>query len=374
MAERPGALAAAAGGRTIAAAGAGPTPEALRTAYLELLKLTLCDLVAGATTTVEGRAHGAVAARELTGEELSQRAEGRDWPLHGLTMTGLLRLDDLQRCVQQIVADGIEGDLLEAGTWRGGSSILMRATLDSLGAEDRTVWVADSFAGFPRAIPGEERAYERTVGPYFAAFDFLAVPVEEVQANFARLGYERGLRFVPGFFDDTLPGLTDRRWSLLRLDGDTYDATMLSLRCLYPGLSAGGYLVVDDYGALEECRAAVDEFRARHGIEDPIEQVDWTCARWRRTSDAGPEPLPVRGAAPGMPQPGARAPRATASRQRVPAEAELELADELAGVREQLAARDAEIAALRARLAEVTHSTSWRATAPLRRLMRAARR
>ena len=64
----------------------------------------------------------------------------------------------------------------------------------------------------------------------------------------------------------------------MRLDGDTYEATRAALDALYPGLAAGGYLIVDDYGATaEECRRAVDEFRAEHGIAEPLEQVDWTC-------------------------------------------------------------------------------------------------
>jgi O-methyltransferase len=256
--------------------------EELRAAYLELLKLCLCDLAGTATTSVWTHTDGSLLSRELAGDELEIRVSGADWPLHGVSMAGLRRLDDLQACVEAIVRDGVEGDLIEAGTWRGGASILMRATLDALGAEDRTVWVADSFQGFPA---DDEQ---------FAPIDYLAVPVEDVRANFARLGYERGLRFVAGFFEDTLPGLAGERWSLLRLDGDTYEATWTTLQALYPGLSAGGYVVVDDYGALEECRRAVDEFRAQHGIDDPIEEVDWTCVHWRRSSEAATVPAVPR--------------------------------------------------------------------------------
>ncbi len=116
--------------------------------------------------------------------------------MQGLTMVGLNRLDDLQACVEAVVRDGVAGDLIEAGAWRGGASILMRATLDSLGARDRTVYVADSFQGFPAA---DDQGH-------LNATDFLAVPLEEVEANFARLGLEAGVRFVPGFFAETLPG------------------------------------------------------------------------------------------------------------------------------------------------------------------------
>ena len=133
---------------------AGPEAETLRRAYLTLLKLALCDLVGATTTSVGAMPDGTVMARELRGEDRRIRSAGLDWPLQGLTMVGIDRLDDLQACVESVVADGVDGDLIEAGSWRGGASILMRATLDSLG-EARTVWVADSFHGFPATEPDE---------------------------------------------------------------------------------------------------------------------------------------------------------------------------------------------------------------------------
>lgn len=261
-----------------AARAQGPEPDAeqMRVAYLELLKLCLCDLATTSTVSVGKREDGGVASRELTGEERRLRAAGMDWPLQGLTMVGLNRLDDLQACVEAVVRDGVEGDLIEAGAWRGGASILMRATLDSLGAHERTLWVADSFQGFP---PPDTQEHLNEV-------DFLAVSLEEVQANFARFGLDRGVRFVPGFFEETLPGLSAHRWAIARLDGDTYEATRLTLQCLYPGLAVGGHLIVDDYVIMPECRRAVDEYRRLHVVTEPLEEVDWTCVRWRRESEA----------------------------------------------------------------------------------------
>jgi O-methyltransferase len=307
----------------------------MRRAYLELLKLSLCDLAASGSTSVGRTADGGVFSRELTGDQLRLRAAGMDWPAHGLTMVGLRRLDDLQACVESIVADGIEGDLIEAGAWRGGASILMRATLDSLGASERTVWVADSFAGFPAGADGTAD------GDDLAVFDFLAIPVEEAQANFARLGLEHGVRFIEGFFDQTLPPLRDHSWSLVRLDGDTYGATQLALRSLYPGLAVGGYLIVDDYGALEGCAAAVEDFRREHGISEPFEQVDWTGVRWRRerTGSAIAEPAAGDGA-----QPAARH-VSRGGRSPVPTLDELALREELEALRARLARAEAELGA-----------------------------
>ncbi len=305
--------------RAPAAPGPAPDAESLRLAYLGLLKLALCDLAGTRTASVSRLMDGAVASRELSGEERQFRAAGLDWPLHGLTMVGLNRLDDLQACVESVVRDGVEGDLIEAGAWRGGASMLMRATLDSLGA-GRTVVVADSFQGFPAADELGD----------LNAIDFLSVPLEEVQESFARLGLDDGVRFVAGFFEETMPALAGGRWALIRLDADTYEATRAALEALYPGLAVGGHVIVDDYGVMDraECRRAVDEFRAEHGIAEPIEEVDWTCVRWRRTDGAPIEVGPVSRRAPARAEalPRTRAPH-------VPTGRELELEREVAALR-----------------------------------------
>jgi O-methyltransferase len=313
--------------REILAVGAGPDPEQLRTAYLELLKLALTDLAGAETLSVEFLIGGRVYSRRMPREHLEPRVDGRDWPFGGLTMGGLKRLDDLQGCVETLVAERITGDLIEAGTWRGGSSILMRATLDTLGADDRDVWVADSFQGFPGAGEGpvvDPAAEEMSM------LEFLSIPVEEVKASFERLGLGDGVRFVPGFFAQTMPKLRGRSWSLVRLDGDSYEATRDCLDALYPGLAKGGYLVVDDYGAIEVCRRAVDDYRREHGITEPLEQVDWTCVRWRREGEpeAGPTASADSGEAEEIP-PAA----AAGTEKRIPDIHELQLENEIAELR-----------------------------------------
>jgi hypothetical protein len=316
-----------------------PDAEGLRLAYLDVLKLCLCDLAGAGTTSVTRTFDGDVMSRELEGELLRFRMAGMDWPLHGLTMVGLARLDDLQGCVESVVRDGVDGDLIEAGTWRGGASILIRATLDSLGADERTLWVADSFQGFPPA-EAEDEGYDLRVD--LAGVDFLAAPLEEVKANFARFGLEHGVEFVPGFFADTLPSLGGRRWSIARLDGDTYEATRLSLEVLYPGLAAGGYLIIDDYLQIDPCRDAVDDFRREFGITEPIEPVDWSCVRWRRES----EPPPSTGAVASAPRLARAAPAERRPPARVPTIEEVELRHELEQLRERLRAAEAEIGRL----------------------------
>jgi O-methyltransferase len=334
--------------RDIHAAGPRGDDEALRASYLDLLKLTLCDLVGASTQTISWTGDRRVFSRELSGDDqMAWRAAGRDWPLNALTMVGLRRLDDLQASVESVVADGVEGDLVEAGAWRGGASILMRATLDTLGAHERTVWVADSFQGFPAPEADgdeEDRALETDMS---AAYDYLAASLEEVQGYFDRFGCVEGVRFVPGFFEDTMPELRGRRWSVVRLDGDTYKATWLTLEALYPGLSVGGYLVLDDYCFLSACRRAVDDFRREHGITEPIEQIDWNGARWRResetqisTSNAVETPRPASRAS-------SRRKVVERSDERIPSGRELELGDEVASLQTRLRAAEAEVERLR---------------------------
>jgi O-methyltransferase len=303
--------------------------EDLRRAYLDLLKIALCDLAGASTQSVGADEDGTVMSRELRDEGRRLRVAGMDWPLQGLTMVGLGRLDDLQRCVETVVADGVGGDLIEAGAWRGGASMLMRATLDTLG-EGRTVYVADSFQGFPELGSGDEH------GARLSAFQFLAVPEDEVRESFARLGLDGGVELVPGFFEETLAAFAGREWALVRLDADSYEATRYALDCLYPGLAVGGYLVVDDYGSFEGCRRAVDEFRAAHGIAEPIEAIDHTGARWRRESEAVVSTSPVAAA---VPPRAVDRPRAV----HVPTARELELSAQVTMLQERLRAAEAQI-------------------------------
>jgi hypothetical protein len=253
----------------------------LRDAYLELLKRSLCDLLAAETRSAIPQGDGTVKSERLT--DLEKRETGADWPMNGTTMVGLRRLDQLQRCIELLVAEGVEGDLIETGVWRGGASIFMRGVLAALDA-DRQVWVADSFEGLPKAQPDEYPA-DAGSDEHFV-FDYLAVSEDRVRAAFERYGMlDDNVRFLKGWFSDSLPPLRgNHRWSLLRLDGDMYESTIVALDSLYPDLSPGGFVVIDDYGAIPQCREAVADFRRSHGIDDPIEMIDWTGATWRRTA------------------------------------------------------------------------------------------
>jgi O-methyltransferase len=206
------------------------------------------------------------------------REEGADWPVRAHTMVGRKRLDHLQRCVETVLREGIPGDLIETGVWRGGCCILMRAVLAAFGDADRRVWVADSFRG----LPPPDANWPADAGSDLHRADFLAIPRATVENNFRAFGlYDDRVRFLEGWFEDTLPTAPIERLAVLRLDGDMYGSTMSVLQALYDRVSPGGFIIVDDY-ALPTCRSAVADFRAARGIDTPIEAIDWTGAWWRK--------------------------------------------------------------------------------------------
>jgi O-methyltransferase len=213
--------------------------------------------------------------------DAAKREVGLDWPAEAETMVGLRRLDNLEALVADVVRRAVPGDLVETGVWRGGAAIFMRGALKALGDTSRRVWACDSFAGLPRSDPAR---FQADAGDEHWAFAQLAVPLEQVKANFARYGLlDEQVRFLPGWFRDTLPKAPIERIGLLRLDGDMYESTYVALEALYPRLSPGGYVVVDDYGAVPACRQAVTDYRGRRGIVDPIHEIDWTGVYWKRS-------------------------------------------------------------------------------------------
>ena len=213
----------------------------------------------------------------------SLRIEGRNWPPPPFahTMIGLHRLDNIQACIESILHDDVPGDLIEAGVWRGGAIIFMRAILRSYKVEDRIVWAADSFSGLPRPNPKE---YPSDKGVTLYQASELAVSVDEVKRNIDRYGLlDDQVQFLVGWFSNTLATAPIEKLALIRIDADLYESTMNALTNLYPKLSMGGYVIIDDYGALESCRQAVDDFREFRGIKVPLKWVDYSGVYWRRS-------------------------------------------------------------------------------------------
>ena len=203
------------------------------------------------------------------------------WPETAETMIGMARMDNLHACIKEVLKRNVPGDLIEAGAWRGGATIFMRAALEAYGDRERRVWVADSFQGLPKPRP---EVYPDDAGDVHFTYEELVVPVNQVKANFARFGVlDDRVKFLVGWFKDTLPTAPIERLAILRVDADMYEGTFQALEYLYPKLSRGGYVIVDDYGAVKGCRKAVEDFRHRNSIVEEMKRIDWTGVYWEKT-------------------------------------------------------------------------------------------
>jgi O-methyltransferase len=208
----------------------------------------------------------------------ASRAVGRDWPSRAETMIGTARMSNLRILTQRVLDEHIPGDLIETGVWRGGACIYMRGILVAAGDMKRRVFVADSFCGLP---PPNEALYPADAGDPHHTFHQLAISRADVEANFRRYGLlDDHVIFLEGWFKDTLPTAPIDQLALLRLDGDMYESTMDSLDALYHKVSPGGFVIVDDY-VLKACAAAVEDFRGRHGISAPLNEVDGAAVWWQ---------------------------------------------------------------------------------------------
>lgn len=212
--------------------------------------------------------------------DAEQRLRGSDYPPEAETMVGLKRLDNLQHCIPDVLSKGVPGDLIEAGVWREGGAIFMRAVLKAFGDNKRIVWVADSFQGLPK--PDGSR-YPADAGDSSWKSSYFAVPVDQVKANFIRYGLlNEQVRFLVGWFRDTLKTAPMKQLAVLRIDADLYESTIDALRFLYPKLSVGRYIIIDDYGCLPRCKEAVDDFRRHQRINEPLQHIDWSGVFWQR--------------------------------------------------------------------------------------------
>jgi O-methyltransferase len=283
--------------------GSEPSPPALRRRYLDVMKRTLVNLVYAEDAVrfdlvrLNGLPEDPLARQRLLrdvryrrpdayAEVVATKREGgldRFWGARlAHTMIGLDGLDNLERCAHRVFADGVPGDFLEAGVCQGGASIFLRALQVAYGEDERVTWLADSFAGVPPPIHAVDREHELDLTE--ERVPWMAAGIDAVRDNFETYDLlSDRVRFLPGLFADTLPHAPVERLAILRIDGDLYASTLDSLDALYDRVSDGGYVIVDDYGCLEPCRLAVDEFIAARGLDVEINQVDWTRVCWRKS-------------------------------------------------------------------------------------------
>jgi O-methyltransferase len=226
--------------------------------------------------------------------------------LQALTMVGRRRLDHLHALLQDLIWRRVPGDVIECGCWRGGVGLLAAAVLvayeqaptqaqnsavhdnDDInsggGGRYRWVWLADSFQGLPPVNATEFPSDASHQGSHDDIQVLKDNSVQVVENAATAMGLSHAIRLLPGFFNESLPfalrsqfkaGGFSGCFSLLRLDGDLYQSTLESLHYLYPLLSIGGHVMVDDFTDWQGTRDAVRDYRERHGINDERIEVTW---------------------------------------------------------------------------------------------------
>lgn len=184
-----------------------------------------------------------------------------------LTLLSKKQMDFLEQAVLVLEERRVPGDYIEAGVWRGGVIILLRALINAYRISERKVFAADTLARIPRNGRTRDDAVDNGNGRWGAS-------LAELKKNIERFGLlDDRIGFVVGRFDESLKSLTNEKFSLLRLDSDTYESIETSLEYLYPQLSSEGIIIVDDW-RLPECRSAVRDYRLRHAITDEICECD----------------------------------------------------------------------------------------------------
>lgn len=168
------------------------------------------------------------------------------------------------------VQAGIDGDFVECGVWRGGNSIAAKLTFENYGS-DKKVWLFDTFAGMTQPSDLDtSRFVKKSALERFRETqkeehnEWCFASVQDVKANFEAAGADvAGVKFVEGDVIETLAGPNvPEQLCVLRLDTDWYDSTKAELNVLYPRLSVGGSLLIDDFGHWDGARRAVEEYLA----------------------------------------------------------------------------------------------------------------
>ncbi len=199
------------------------------------------------------------------------------------TMTSIERQFALFNAVRYLVEHDIPGDIVECGVWRGGSSMLMAEALLSEGSDSRSLYLYDTYAGMSEPTDKDVNLHgtssiakwQRLQKGAINEWDYASR--EEVEKNLSATGYpESRLHFVEGKVEETIPATMPERIALLRLDTDWHDSTKHTLEHLFPRLSKGGVLVIDDYGHWQGARQAVDEYFKANGICMLLNRIDYT--------------------------------------------------------------------------------------------------
>lgn len=233
--------------------------------YLELVKKSVTDSLYWGAPYIQ-----------TEGENLPEAGRYHGSP-RAYSLLTYPSFDAIRFTMEDVLTRGVEGDVIEAGAWRGGATIFMRAVLKVHGVTDRKVFVADSFEGFPTPSLSIDSGYTHK------GVEEMIAPFDQVRQAFERYGLlDDQVVFLKGWFKDTLPTAPIEHLAVAHIDADMYEGTRDALVNLYPKLSPGGYVLIDDYGVLDSTKAAVDDYRRDQGITTELSGAGWGAVYWRK--------------------------------------------------------------------------------------------
>jgi hypothetical protein len=200
------------------------------------------------------------------------------------TMTSPERIVSLVRAVDYIEKNKISGDIVECGVWKGGSMMAALLSLIENGSKSRQAFLYDTYEGMSEPTK-EDRSFKEDSAlkayidktSYWERIKCFST-LEEVQNNLSAINYPNNkIHYIKGKVEETIPGDIPDEIAILRLDTDWYESTLHELNYLYPKLTDGGVLIIDDYGHWKGCRKAVDEYFQKHNIQIYLSRIDYTC-------------------------------------------------------------------------------------------------
>lgn len=200
------------------------------------------------------------------------------------TMTTRERINALIYAVEYIIKNNIEGDFVECGVWKGGSSMVIALTLQKLGITDRNIYLYDTYTGMSEPTDADvfingQAARQRfeTAKLTNDTSSWCYSSLDEVKTNMHSTGYPKDkLHFIKGKVENTIPATLPNKTALLRLDTDFYESTKHELIHLFPLLCVSGVLIIDDYGDWAGSQKATDEYIKENNVRILLNRID--CA------------------------------------------------------------------------------------------------
>ena len=202
------------------------------------------------------------------------------------TVTSIERAAALLDSVKYIVNNNISGDFVECGVWKGGSCMLMAKELIKQNSLNRNIWLYDTFDGMTQPTDADVETETGIKGKALLSNAdktteklnmWAYAPIEEVKNNMLKTNYPiDNIKYIKGKVEDTLKSNTPSKIALLRLDTDWYESTKIELEVLYPLITKGGVLIIDDYGHFEGAKRAVDDYFRKINQQPLLNRIDYT--------------------------------------------------------------------------------------------------